>query len=139
MQDVQFLINLQRLLDGGQFSSTYKYALLMALADISVEEGADSGDRLLISVDQLADKFVRYYWRQVVPFPGNNPLVIFRQNNNPGEAEIVRQVRESREQYQTPSNMKMQDPDGWDHLLEAVGALSMICHYGDCKPSIMRD
>jgi len=95
----------------------------MALADISVEEGDDSGDRLLISVDQLADKFVRYYWRQVVPFPGNNPLVIFRQNNNPGEAEIVRQVRESREQYQTPSNMKMQDPDGWDHLLEAVGGV----------------
>ena len=95
----------------------------MALADISVEGGDDSGDRLLISVDQLADKFVRYYWRQVVPFPGNNPLVIFRQNNNPGEAEIVRQVRESREQYQTPSNMKMQDPDGWDHLLEAVGGV----------------
>jgi hypothetical protein len=34
---IQFLTNLQRLLDEGIFTASYKYALLMSLADISVE------------------------------------------------------------------------------------------------------
>ena len=44
-QQIAFLTNLQRLLSEGSFVATYKYALLMALADIAVERGAedDSG------------------------------------------------------------------------------------------------
>jgi hypothetical protein len=42
-EQIRFLLNLQRLLTDGQFTATYKYALLMALADLSVEHGDDSG------------------------------------------------------------------------------------------------
>lgn len=35
---VEFLQNLQRLLSEGLFTATYKYALLLALADIAVEK-----------------------------------------------------------------------------------------------------
>ena len=65
---VHFLTNLQRLLTDGQFVATYKYALLLALADLAVESGDDSGERLTISTKAIAEKFVDYYWRQAVPY-----------------------------------------------------------------------
>jgi hypothetical protein len=40
---VQFLVNLQELLAEGGFVATYKFALLLALTDLSVELGDDSG------------------------------------------------------------------------------------------------
>ena len=46
-EQLKFLTNLQRLLAEGQFVATYKYALLLALADIAVESGDDSGNPLI--------------------------------------------------------------------------------------------
>jgi hypothetical protein len=40
---VAFLANIQRILSEGQFTATYKYALLLALADIAVEAWARFG------------------------------------------------------------------------------------------------
>jgi hypothetical protein len=40
-QQVMFLTNLQRFLAEGQFVATYKYALLLTLADIAIESGND--------------------------------------------------------------------------------------------------
>jgi hypothetical protein len=102
-QEVRFLVNLQRLLAEGQFVSTYKYALLMALADIAVENGDDSEATLQITSAQLADKFVRYYWRQSAPYPvsesRNGAVEVFRQNAG-REAGIIRAVRQARGQFQ---------------------------------------
>jgi len=42
-RQIDFLVNLQRLLDEGQFVASYKFALLLALADLSVEQGDNSG------------------------------------------------------------------------------------------------
>lgn len=57
---VKFLMNLQRLLNEGQFVATYKFALLLALADICVEAGDDSGEPLKIETRSIADRFIRY-------------------------------------------------------------------------------
>ena len=43
---VEFLTKLQQLLAEGQFTASYKFALLLALADLSVELGDDSGEPL---------------------------------------------------------------------------------------------
>jgi hypothetical protein len=40
---IQFMVNIQRLLDEGLFTASYKFALLLALADLSIEQGDDSG------------------------------------------------------------------------------------------------
>jgi hypothetical protein len=48
-KQLKFLTNLQRLLAEGQFTATYKYALLLALADIAVETDDDSGESLDVS------------------------------------------------------------------------------------------
>ena len=40
-----FLSKLQRLFAEGDFTATYKFALLIALADLAVERGRDDGER----------------------------------------------------------------------------------------------
>lgn len=57
---------MQRLLAEGLFTATYKYALLAALADLSVELGDDSGGPLPPSTFAIAEKFVEYYWRHAI-------------------------------------------------------------------------
>jgi hypothetical protein len=57
-KQIQFLVNLQRLLDEGLFVASYKFALLLALADLSVEKGDDSGAELLLNTEAIAEKFL---------------------------------------------------------------------------------
>jgi hypothetical protein len=59
---IRFLVQIQRLLDEGQFVATYKFALLQSLADIAIEQGDDSEASLAVSTDAIAEKFIRYYW-----------------------------------------------------------------------------
>lgn len=65
-----FLMNVQRLFEEGQFTATYKFALLMALVDLALERGTDDGDSLPISLDAIAEKFIEYYWRHTRPYRG---------------------------------------------------------------------
>jgi hypothetical protein len=70
-EQVEFLGNVERLLAEGQFSATYKYALLVALADLAVERGSDDCSELELPVKLIGERFVEMYWRQALPFsPG---------------------------------------------------------------------
>ena len=71
-EQLQFLVNLQRLLDEGQFVASYKFALLLALADLAIEQGDESGGPLQLSTEAIAGKFIQYYWRQAVPYPSSS-------------------------------------------------------------------
>ena len=63
-----FLNQIQRLFEEGEFVATYKYALLIALAEIAVESGDDSGNPLHIPIVDIAAKYVELYWKQMKPF-----------------------------------------------------------------------
>jgi len=65
-----FLRNVQRLLEEGQFTATYKFALLMALVDIAVERGRDDGEMLRVSLAAIAEKFVAAFWGHTRPYRG---------------------------------------------------------------------
>lgn len=65
---IQFLKNIQRLLAEGRFTASYKYALLLSLADIAVERGDESGRTLTVPTRAIAEKFIQYYWRQALPY-----------------------------------------------------------------------
>src|SRR5271165_6533341 len=67
-QQIAFLHDLQRIFEEGDFSATYKFALLMALAEIAVELGNDSGAQQTVSLQLIAEKFVELYWRQAAPY-----------------------------------------------------------------------
>src|SRR5215472_16500417 len=95
---IQFLVNLQRLLDEGLFVASYKFSLLLALADLSVETGDDSGAPLTITSKAIASKFVQYYWRQAIPYPSANEARTLRQNTG-RQAAILNKVRCAREKY----------------------------------------
>ena len=63
-----FLSKLQRLFAEGSFAATYKYALLIALADLAVERGADDGRELVLTTRQLGERFIQLYWHQSTPY-----------------------------------------------------------------------
>jgi hypothetical protein len=63
-----FLSKLQRLFAEGDFTATYKFALLISLADLAVELGRDDGAPLRLSNRQITDKFIDLYWQQAVPY-----------------------------------------------------------------------
>lgn len=98
---IAFLTNLQRLLSEGSFVSTYKYALLMALADIAVERGSDDDRPLDIPTRLIAEKFIDYYWRQSTPFvsgSGTESLGVLRQNTG-RQAGIIRVLLDARTKH----------------------------------------
>ena len=83
-QQLRFLSNIQRLLSEGQFTATYKYALLLAIADICVEDGEDNGAPFIIHTNKIAEKFIAYYWPHTRPYEG----VVLRQNTGNTAAVI---------------------------------------------------
>jgi hypothetical protein len=94
---LDFLRNLQRLLDEGVFVATYKHALLQSLADLSIERAANPDDgSLTLPVSDIAEKFIQYYWLQAAPYRGAEGIL--RQNAG-GQAAIINYVAETRENY----------------------------------------
>lgn len=94
---IRFLADIQRLFEGGRFAATYKYALLLAFADLSVELGDKPGEALHVPLDAIAEKFVEYYWEQCrdfIPLVGDKGSVL-RQNKGK-QAAVIRAVLQSR-------------------------------------------
>jgi hypothetical protein len=124
-QQIEFLYNLQRLLNEGSFVATYKFALLSALADLCVEKGKDTDDELELSTLEIAHKFVAFYWRQSRPFLPKGKLggaIILRQN--PGrEAGVIRLLREQMEAGVNSLSSLQQDKRKWKRLIRGVDSI----------------
>ena len=100
-QQIEFLVNIQRLLSEGSFVATYKYALLLALADLSIEKGQDDGGVLTFTTDEIAEKIIGYYWRQCLPFGSaiaSEPTVL--KQNTGQTASILGVVEKAVADYQ---------------------------------------
>jgi hypothetical protein len=87
-EQIQFLVSLQRLLDEGQFVASYKFALLLSLADLCVELGNDTGSALTLTTDAIGDKFIQYYWRQAIPYPAASKASVLKQNTGKHAAVV---------------------------------------------------
>jgi hypothetical protein len=96
-EQIQFLVKVQRLLDEGLFVASYKFALLLSLADLAVECADDSGAPLKVTSDQIAEKFIQYYWRQATPFP--SPKASILQQNTGKQAAIVNLLQAARQKH----------------------------------------
>lgn len=97
-QQLVFLTKLQRLFAEGDFTATYKFALLIALADLAVELGHDDDEALRVPNRELAVKFIELYWQQSVPYTGGVPSGeegVLSQNNG-GQAAIITAIIEFR-------------------------------------------
>ena len=117
-----FLTKLQRLFAEGDFTATYKFALLIALADLAVELGADNGEELQVTTRHVADRFIQLYWRQAAPYGAG------RQDAEPGvliqnlgaQAAVVAAIATFRASVRAASpQVAAQHPD-YAKLLSAV-------------------
>ncbi len=83
------------LLDQGRFTATYKYAVLLALLDLCLENAARDGAAPdLLTTRQLAVKIVELYWPHTRPWATG----ALRQSSGPGggQAEIVAAIERFR-------------------------------------------
>ena len=124
--DLEFLRKIQRLLSEGEFVATYKFALLQALADLSVEHhalspGLDAG--LKLAIGEIADKFIEYYWRQAVPYtPGLDHAGILKQNTG-RQAAVINAIVAMRERYSGSIYLARRSELEWGRLLRSVTTL----------------
>ena len=118
---LRFLKDLQRILEEGRFTATYKFALVHALADLSVQMGQDTGDELRLPVRAIAQRFAELYWRQVAPWPGAKRNGILEQNTGK-RAAVVRMVLDAREQYGDRIDRLRADADVWNALTSDIHA-----------------
>ena len=76
-----------RILKDGAKNGTYKFALARALLELCSERDPGAGGPYIIKYEKLAERFLRYYWRQECVFH-------IRQNHyNDKEAAVIRAIR----------------------------------------------
>jgi hypothetical protein len=119
-QQVEFLANVQRLLSEGSFVATYKYALLLALADLSIERGTDNGAPLTVSTTEIAEKIISYYWRQCLPFHTTQISSAGVLKQNTGKmASILGMVERAASKHGTYEHLR-QSTHEWKALLSSI-------------------
>jgi len=86
---IAFAEKVLELLEEGRYTATYKYAVLLALIDVCLEQTQRSGAPPdMVTTRQLADKIVELYWPHTVPFAVRTTATVLKQNVT-GQAEIV--------------------------------------------------
>jgi hypothetical protein len=134
-EQVLFLRNIQRLLAEGQFTASYKFALLHAIADLCVLMGDDSGGELVLDVKDLSEKFIELYWQQSRPFElgGEKTGLILLQNKGT-QAAIIRKIITAQEDFGgSLFRLKQTAPDLWMSLKMTLSEPSMKCPSGSCR------
>jgi hypothetical protein len=114
---LEFLTKLQRILSEGLFVASYKYALLLALAELSVEKSPGPDGRLRIELDELAERFIILYWRQVAPFRGKSMLA----QNTGRQASIINKIASFKSS--APTLTVARRSPRWPRLVRDVGRL----------------
>jgi 5-methylcytosine-specific restriction endonuclease McrA len=117
-QGIRFLRQFQELLAEGGFVATYKFALMQALADLSVEHQAAHDGSLRLHVDQLAEKFIEYYWNQARPFNDR----VLRQNTK-GQAEVLLRIQDYRSLSDGKLGQLQADRAAWQKLIRRIAAI----------------
>ena len=131
-----FLSKLQRLFNEGDFTATYKFALMVAMADLAVELGQDDGCTLLLTKEQLAEKFIELYWQQATPYSAsaderdlNEPIVesssLVLAQNKGIQTAIVKNIITFRATFNPRSLIAAKAMPGFKQLRNSVSATVM--------------
>jgi 5-methylcytosine-specific restriction endonuclease McrA len=98
-EQLRFLSKIQRIFAEGEFTATYKFALLISLVEIAIEvPSLSERSTLEVSVRSIATKFIELYWRQSFEFvagrPGTSRGVLAQ--NLGDQASVVSAIRKFR-------------------------------------------
>jgi hypothetical protein len=116
-----FLFRVQRILTEGAFVSTYKFALLLALADLAIERADDTTAALDLDTHDIAEKFVEFYWRQMLPWvaPGGAAQRLHQATG--GEAAILGRIARAHDAAGGSLPRLRSAAREWNQLLSDVG------------------
>lgn len=121
-EQLAFLSKIQRLFAESDFTATYKFALLMSLADLAVERGSDEGGAFELSYREIAQKFVELYWSHVTPYSRagtNAPPTVLHQNHG-RQAAIITQLAAFRADHPSATLATAKSALGYSALLGRV-------------------
>lgn len=117
VSQLEFLGKLQRILNEGVFTASYKYALILSIAELSVEKADREDDSLHLSIDEIADRFIGFYWRQAAPFAGGT----FLRHAKGREARAVTRIRAF--QDHAPTLSAARNHRRWNVLVHSISRL----------------
>lgn len=89
---LEFLQRVSRILEQGRFTATYKFALLIALANLSITRGTDRHEAVTIPLDDIAREFMDLHWGMSRPFPGASGQVLRFTTRSGGQASVITDV-----------------------------------------------
>lgn len=123
---ISFAERVLTLLDQGSFTSTYKYAVLLAMMDVVLERASKTGvPPDVITTRQLAEKVIEIYWPHTNTFLIKNPEPEVLKQNTSGQAEIVSLITRFRQHQSLGGNAplftaKYADAAGYKKLVDKV-------------------
>ena len=88
-EQLKFLKHIQQILQSGTFTSTYKFALLISITRLAIEQGQDTGAALHLEYQDIAEKFIDLYWKQSLPFQFNQYESFFLKQSTGQQAKIL--------------------------------------------------
>lgn len=113
---LEFLGKIQRLFSKGDFTATYKFALLISLSDLAVELGQDNDAPLELPYKSIGLKFIQLYWQQSTPYKGTETLV----QNLGTQAAVVKAIAAFRRNLPNPTIQDAQRTRHFESLLNKV-------------------
>ncbi len=124
MSAIAFAEKILELLDEGRYTATYKYAVLLTLMDLCLEQADRSGrPPEAVTTRQLAERIVELYWPHTVPYGDRGPATVLKQNVG-GQAEIVSAIASFRQRWAPTAAVVWQArrdaPDRFETLVRLV-------------------
>ena len=122
-EQLDFLTKVQRLFNESDFSSTYKYALLISLADLAIELGKDDDSELELTNRQIAERFIELYWQQSSPYKTskvNDSGVLYQ--NHGTQAVIIKAIQAFRDENSFNSPNAAKHSKEYKKLVTAVAS-----------------
>lgn len=120
---IAFLQQIQRLFAEGEFSATYKFALLLALAELAVEYGDDSGNTMDLPMLQVGEKFAELYWLQLAEYGSGQPhttTAVLHQNYG-AQAAVIQHLQTLYQQSGGKLSLARRLPE-WQATILAVAS-----------------
>ncbi|PNK59628.1 HNH endonuclease [Psychrobacter sp. FDAARGOS_221] len=119
---INFLRNIQWLLESSAYTSTYKFALLVAISNLSIESGINNDSTCSISYYQLAEQFIQLYWSQALPFSDLDSNSTLRQSNTPGQIKVITSILNLQAEAKTTSlnNARTFNIKKWQSTLKEI-------------------
>ncbi|MFW1960523.1 HNH endonuclease [Acinetobacter johnsonii] len=120
-EQLKFLKHIQQILQSGTFTSTYKFALLMSITRLAIEQGQDTGAALRLDYLDIAEKFIDLYWKQSLPFQFSQYEPFTIQQSTGKQAKIINEIQKAQQQYQTIAAAR-RDSVFWLKLRKSVAS-----------------